>query len=683
MARKHAKPWIFALLTVIAVGGCASKVKIADSSLQRILSSQAVKRDSGQRTTQTTITSIPEGSQPFTVTGSQSANWKPPQRWSLTIDEAVQIALSNSTVLRDLGARVIQTPGLTPTIYGPAIQATNPTGGVEAALSAFDAQVDGELVYEDNDRVLNNEFIGGGVNFYRQQLTSFENSLSKRTALGTQYTLRHIWEGDLNNADRNLLPGRAWAWNFEAEVSQPLLQGRGADFNRIAGPNSIPGTYSGVVIARLNADVTVTQLEIALRDFLTDVENAYWDLHFAYQDLEIKKSARDRSLNTYQLLKAREGLLMGAEKDKVAQAREQYFRFEQDVQDALAGRLVTGTRAFNGSAGGTFQGVGGVYVSERRLRMIMGLPINDGRLINPSSGPSLAPIAYDWDDLVTKGLTRRTELRKQRLIVDKSLHELNASRNFLLPRLDIVGRYRFRALGDGLYDHRVDFNGDPVGTGTHEWMAGLSYNYAVGMRQANSAVRNAQLTLSRERAMLGELERQVVFGVSNAVAETDRAFSILRTALNREDAAREQYDILSGQAQEAARQFDFNSLLDSERRLADASNAVARAQVQYALSVKNLNFETGTLMEFYNIHMSDRMNEDRNVILPTGGTPTISVPTQELISTESGEVSVLQTPDSIDLGNGAVGSGDTPDPQLKLEQGEQVVPGSIIWEENQ
>lgn len=594
---------LLGLCAILALPGCATHVSVPASELQGILANIQVADPPTIAQVSATETSYATLS-PFSVRDSSSPDWAPPQPWDLSIDEAIQIALSNSTVLRDLGARVIQTPGLTPTIYGPAIQATDPTSGVEAALSEFDARVNGDLFYEDNDRVLNNEFVGGGVNFFEQDLTRMNASLSKQTASGALFTIRHNFDADLNNSDRNLLTGRAWNWDFEGEVRHPLLQGRGVSFNRIAGPNATPGVYNGVVIARVNADITVAQLEIALRDYLSNVENAYWDLHFAYADLEVKMLARNRSLNTYQLLKARRELA-GAEKDKLAQAKEQYFRFEQDVQNALAGRLIVGTRAFNGSGGGTFQGIGGVYVNERRLRMIMGLPINDGRLIRTSSKPTIAPLTYDWDNVVANALSRRTELRRQRLNVDRRRYELTASRNFLMPRLDAVGRYRYRALGESLYDRNIPITNQSAGTGTHEWLMGLSLSYPVGYRQAYSGVRNAQLRLSREQALLAELERQVVYGLSNAIAESDRAYAVLRVAINRENAAREQYEILNNEAQEQVRQFDFNALLDSEQRFAESSTSANRVRVQYALATKNLNFEMGALLEFYNIHLAE------------------------------------------------------------------------------
>jgi outer membrane protein TolC len=594
-----------AALAAMSLWGCAGPsterggpelaqvLREAEASTRRVAETSAMVEADGV-----------EAVRPFSVREATSPDWTPPQPWDLTIEEAIQIALANSTVLRDLGARVIQSPGTAPTIYTPAITATDATGGVEAALSAFDAQVRSDLLYEDNDRVLNNEFVGGGVNFFKQYLTRSNTSLLKRSATGTLFTLRHNIEGDLNNAERNLITDRAWTWNLEGEVRHPLMQGGGLSFNRIAGPGSTVGSYNGVVIARLNTDISVAQLEIALRDYLSDVENAYWDLYFAYADLNVKIEARDRSLNTYRLLQARENL-PGAEKDKLAQAKEQYFRFEQDVQDALGGRLVVGTRAFNGSGGGTFQGSGGVYVCERRLRLIMGLAINDGRLIRTVSDPNQAPIAFDWNDMVSNALTRRTELRQQKLRIDRMQLELTASRNFLLPRLDAVTRYRFRGLGETLYDPQVSVAGVIEDTDTHEWQMGLSLSYPVGSRQAYAAIRNAQLRLARENAVMDELKRQVVHGVSNAVAETDRAYEVLRIAINRAEAAQEQYEILNSEARSRVRQFDFNALLDSERRLAEAATAANRAAIQYALAIKNLNFELGALLEYFNIHLAD------------------------------------------------------------------------------
>ncbi|HJQ80129.1 MAG TPA: TolC family protein, partial [Lacipirellulaceae bacterium] len=455
--QQHIWNWSVRAIAIAILTGCSQQQPFVDSGKP----AQEFDRDLLKQVSyEETVEGLPPGAvvvepPPFALdTDSSTIAY-----WDFTLDQAIQTALSNSTVMRDLGARIIQAPELTPTIYNPSLQATDPRFGPEAALSAFDAQLYSRAFFEKNDRVLNNTFLGGGTNFFRQDLWRIEQELSKRAATGTQFFLRHYIEDDFNNSPSNIFGSRgqinthAWTWNTEAEIRQPLLQGAGVEFNRIAGPDAIPGVYNGVLIARVNTEISAADFQLALRDFLSNVENAYWDLVYAYRDLEVRKNVRDRSLQTWQRLQGRyqEGA-PDAELDKVAQAAEQYYRFSQDVETSLSGRLVEGTRDFNGSTGGTFQGIGGIYVAERRLRLIMGLPINDGRLIRPVTEPVTANVVLNWDQLATTSLSQRTELAQQRSRIRRRSLELRASENFVKPDLDVVGRYRRRGFGDNLYD---------------------------------------------------------------------------------------------------------------------------------------------------------------------------------------------------------------------------------------
>ena len=535
--------------------------------------------------------------------------------WDITLDQAIQLALSNSSVLRDLGGRLIQSPGLTSTIYDPSLHATDPRFGTEAALSEFDAQFTNSTYFERNDRALNNALLGGGTNFFLQDLWRVQSELTKRAATGTQFSLRHYLEDDYNNAPANIFgkvsdpPAHAWTWYTDAEIRQPLLQGSGVEFNRIAGPDATPGLANGIVIARVNLEISSADFQLAVRDYLSNVENAYWELVFAYRDLEAKKKARDRSLESWQQAKALAAQgAPGAEDDKVAQAAEQYYRFQEEVETALSGRLVEGTRTFNGTTGGTFQGTGGVYVAERRLRLMIGVPINDNRLLRPVTDAVPASVVLNWDEVASDALARRTELVQQRLRVKRRNLELVASRNFLLPRLDAVGRYRRRGLGDALYDAHVPDPADPAqiaDSGTDEWQIGLEMAVPIGFRQAHAGVRNAELALARERAVLAEMERQVVHDLSNAVAEQKRSFQLVQTAYNRRGAAERQFVLLASAEARRLRQIDFNLQLDAVRRLAEAETNYNRALVNYAVALKNVHVEAGNLMQYCNIHFAD------------------------------------------------------------------------------
>ncbi|MEN1679696.1 MAG: TolC family protein [Planctomycetota bacterium] len=542
--------------------------------------------------------------------------------WDLTLDEAIQYALANSTVLREIGAGLLQSPDTAATVYDPSITATDGRFGEEAALSAFDAQFNTRLFYERNDRALNNQLLGGGTNIFLQDLWRLQSEVSKTAAGGTQIAVRHNVDDDLNNAPQNIygtsdqsINAHAWTWNLEAEVRQPLLQGSGTEFNRIAGPDSTPGAINGVLVARVNTSISAADFQLALRNYLSDVENAYWELVFAYRDLDAKKAARDRALTTWRKLKDRQKAgVRGAEDDKVAQAEEQYFRFKQDVETALSGVLLDGTRKFNGSTGGTFQGTGGVYVAERRLRLILGAPITDGRLIRPATEPQVAAVVFDWNELVGSAVSHRTELLQQRLRIKKRRLELAGNRNFLLPQFDLVGRYRRRGLGDHLYDPKAPLGagGGSVDTGTDEWQVGVEMNIPIGYRRAYSAVRNSELALAREMAVYDQLERQVVHNVSNAIAEQARLYRVIQTAYNRRAAAHRQFTYLNSKLFDdspASRRLDYNLLLDSQRRLADAELAYFRASVGYAVALKNVNLETENLLAYCNVHIAGAHGE--------------------------------------------------------------------------
>ena len=126
--------------------------------------------------------------------------------WPITLEEAVRIALENSRVMRDIGGRVLTAPLSTASVYDPAIRETDPRGGTEAALSAFDTAFTTGLFWGKNDRVLNNILLGGGVREFRQDYANFQAELTKTAATGTQFSARNVTDYDANNAFFNLFP---------------------------------------------------------------------------------------------------------------------------------------------------------------------------------------------------------------------------------------------------------------------------------------------------------------------------------------------------------------------------------------------------------------------------------------------------------------------------------------------
>jgi hypothetical protein len=574
------------------------------------------------RTVESVDAVTPPSAQDFTTAPHTIRQNAIPTGWQdLTVEEAIHLALANSSVLRDLGGTVLRYPETTRTILGPAVAASDPRFGMEAALSEFDAQVATSVVAEKNDRQVNNFIASGGTRFFQQDLVNFQSEISKLTASGTQFSLRGLSTYDLNNASFNKFPS-VWDSQIEAEFRQPMLQGAGTRFNRLAGPRSVPGFYNGVLIARVNTDISAAEFEVAIRDLVSNVENAYWDLYFAFRDLDAKILARNTSLEVWKSIAVlRLAEQAGGKPEREAQAREQYFRYEEEVQNALAGKLQDATTNNNGSSGGSFRGTGGVLVCERRLRLAMGLPINEDRMLRPIDDPTMANISFEWLGASGDAVVRRPELARQRLIVKRREMEYVASRNFLLPRLDVVGRYRWRGLGKGLFgdvdlppaDPDQSFENSSManlfGGDFQEWQLGGEVSLPIGHRRAYAGVRNAQLNLARDKAILEEQERQIIHDLSNALADLDRAYAVMQSSYNRRVAAQQNVELIRAAMAERP---DVNpeQLLEAARRLSEADVQYQKALVEHMLAIKNVHFEKGTLLDYGKVQLAEQLGSD-------------------------------------------------------------------------
>ncbi|MDA8743749.1 TolC family protein [Rubripirellula amarantea] len=510
----------------------------------------------------------------------------------LTEAEMLAVALANSPVLRPLGVQVLANPEAVTTTYDPQIAATDPFFGPQAALSEFDSRLSLTANAQNNDRVFNNTIVGGNAQELTQDLATVNAGLQKRTLSGATIQLgaNHLY--DNNNRTGNLFQNY-WETQWEAGVRQPLLQGAGRNFNLIAGPNAQPGFNfsNGIVIARLNVKVTEADFEIEVRDFVRDLYATYWQLQQQYAVYQSVREAEDLAYRTWQTVLARRNAsVLGGEANKEAQARARYYSFLRQRQTALGGE----------------SGQGSLYVVERRLRMLMGIAIVDGQLLRPVDDASTARFAFDFDGLVGRAMDQRTELTRQSLRVRQQELKMLAAKNFLLPQLDLIGRYRMRGFGDDLTGEGSRFSSaynDLTSLDHQEWEFGVEMGVAAGRRQAKAAVRNALLQLNREQTVLAEQQRSVRHEVADAHAEVASSFAALEATLAQVDAARDRLD--ASQAQYEADKIQIEFLLDAQEELLRAETQLASDLSRYALSLVNIGTATGSLLNDLGIFISN------------------------------------------------------------------------------
>jgi outer membrane protein TolC len=235
------------------------------------------------------------------------------------------------------------------------------------------------------------------------------------------------------------------------------------------------------------------------------------------------------------------------------------------------------------------------------------LPVHEDGLLRPVDEPPLAAVTFEWEAIAAEGLARREELRRQRWEVKRRELEFVASKNFLLPSLDVYGRYRWRGFGQDLTGRdgaRFDSAFANLADGDfQEWQAGVELSVPLGSREGHAAVRHAELNLIRAKAVLREQERQVLQDLSSAVSEVERAYAVLQTQINREIAAKQQLDAL--QAAYASDKAEFFVVLDAQRRLAEAESRYFQARIEYALAMRNVHFEKGSLLDYCSVALSE------------------------------------------------------------------------------
>ena len=144
---------------------------------------------------------------------------------------------------------------------------------------------------------------------------------------------------------------------------------------------------------------------------------------------------------------------------------------------------------------------------------------------------------------------------------------------------------------------------DLVSGNFQEWQSGIEMTFPIGFRRAYAAVRNAELRVARERELLYEQERAVVYDLSNAISEVERAYSLVETNHNRRSAAAEQ--VAAVRTAFEADKASLDSLLDAQRRQSDADSAYYRSLVEYQLAVKNVQLEKGTLLDYNQITLNE------------------------------------------------------------------------------
>ena len=534
------------------------------------------------------------------------------QVWDLRLSEAIQLALTNNKIVRandrsTIGgnsSRLLASPDSMNSVYDPAIQETGVlfgARGIESALSAFDAQLTSTFSTGKTELVQNNIFNGAGLragSTLVSDVASANTTIQKQTATGATIALSHEVDYLQNNIPTALFPSN-YTGNIAANLRQPLWAGAGVNFTRIAGPvgqniQGLSGVNQGVVIARINNDISIADFEFSVNNMVFDVEKLYWDLYFAYRRYASAVTNREAGLKTWQ--DAYVKFELGAEGGDgflEAQARDAYYDRVAQEESSLA--LID-----------TLEG---------SLRRICGLPLSDGRIIRPLDDPITARFRPDWNSDLAMALTRRVELRRQKWNIKSTELQLEAAKSFTNPRLDLVGNFQVNGFGDRLMGgRRADGTTDE---GFHNFYDALlrghqkSYNIGAqfsmpfGFRAANAQVRNLELRLAKSRQVLRSQEDDVIFELALAYQDLASNWANAQTYFNRKIAAEQQARFIEQQRLQGKKEATLRDQLEAQAHQAQAETSYYQSIIEYTKAIAHVNYRKGALLELNNIFLSE------------------------------------------------------------------------------
>lgn len=460
------------------------------------------------------------------------------------------------------------------------------TLGVGPPLDSFDPILTSALgLQHTNTPESNTVFTGvpnllqntGNANFtYNQGFTS-----------GTLLTVSTADSRVTSNSTRTFLVPQVNA-NFLVQVRQHLLQGLGFAANR-----------RFIAISRNNREIADIAFRQQIIFTVTQIENLYWNLVSAYEDV----NAKQRALTLAQQLETnnRRQLQVGtlAQID-VVNAEAQVASAQQDLIISQTNLQLQQLLMKNA-----------VTKHENDAVLAAAAVIPTDRMQLPAAEP-VVPI----QDLIQEALQHRPELAQARIdLTNRKISEQSA-RNAMLPALDLVANYGGTSLAGNL---NPSFTGNAAGssiptpsgftdaftslTDHPTYFVGFNVNIPIRNRAAQADQIRSELEYRQAEVHVQQLQNQIGIDVRNAqfTVQQNRA---------RVDAATQQRNyaaqVLDAEQKKLAQGMSttFNVLQDMSN-LATAENNLVAAMAAYEQSRVQLEVVTGRTLDTLGISIAD------------------------------------------------------------------------------
>ena len=391
----------------------------------------------------------------------------------------------------------------------------------------------------------------------------FTTDLTKRLTTGGSVQVGLETERQrIFNTPQEFTYDPAWQSAVTLGLAQPLLRGFGEDVNT-----------AQIKLAE-NAD---RRAQIGVRsrllDLVVEVENAYWNLAFARQQVVVSRWLVAEGERIRDILANRRGFdtTLAQYADAVATVESRKTRLIQALRDV--GRAADALKA---------------VVNDPDLA------VSGEQDVVPIDALVEAAYTFDLRDEIATAMSNSPTIDAAVIsIEDASIREIVA-RNGRLPALDLRAEFAWLGLAEEFGSSMSAIDGDFV-----DYIVGMQFSQPIGNRAAESVLLQARLRRSAAVIDYRRAVQRAVLDVKNAVRDIDAGYALVAQARNFRLAQAENLRALEALRETlAALTPEFlNLLFQRQERLGEAQLQEFGASVTYNVAIAQLERSTGTGLE--------------------------------------------------------------------------------------
>lgn len=394
------------------------------------------------------------------------------------------------------------------------------------------------------------------------------------------------YKNDTNQSFQIINPRYGSTLSFRFE--QPLLKNFGFKTSR-----------REIIIAQNNLNVSDSQFKSSLLMTVFDVEEAYWNLVFAVENLKVMNQSLELARDL--LRKNRKEVEVGT------LAPIEILTAEAEVATREADILQAGVAVEN---------------SEDTLKTMLN-SFTDAEspliLIDPVERPEFERLEIDVDEALKVALLNRPDLQARRYDLENRDLDLSFARNQLLPDLSLAFNYWSPGISGTqlIYQDNDPYTGIVVGqipgTGTdslrdafnfeyRNWAIGLTLTIPTQTFFTRAAESRARLALDQSLTQIKSQEKQIFLEVRNAVRLVNTNYKRVQAYQVARDLAERKLEV-----EEKKLRVGMTTnyiVLQHQRDLANASSTLLRAALDYVLTQAQLDLAMGITLNKKNIKMA-------------------------------------------------------------------------------